>query len=33
MALGLMLKLFWHPLGSGMQRRRLPGLKRLVEAA
>jgi len=23
----------WHPLDFGMQRRRLPGLKRLVETA
>jgi len=33
LALGLWLKVFWHPLGCGMQRRQLPGLKRLVEAA
>jgi hypothetical protein len=33
LALGLMLKVFWHPLGFGMQRRQLPGLKRLVETA
>jgi hypothetical protein len=33
LALGLMLKVFWHPLDFGMQRRQLPGLKRLVEAA
>jgi hypothetical protein len=33
LALGLMLEVFWHPLGFGMQRWRLLGLKRLVEAA
>jgi hypothetical protein len=33
LALGLMLKVFWHPLDFGMQRRQLPGLKRLVETA
>jgi hypothetical protein len=32
LALGLMLKLFWHPLDFGMQRRQLLNLKRLVEA-
>lgn len=32
-ALGLMLKVFGRPLDFGMQRRQLPGLKRLVEAA
>jgi len=31
LALGLMLKLFWHPLDFGMQRRQLLNLKRLVE--
>jgi hypothetical protein len=33
LALGLWLEVFWPSLGFGMQRRRLPGLKRLVEAA
>jgi len=33
LALGLMLKVFWHPLDFGMQRRQLLNLKRLVEAA
>jgi hypothetical protein len=33
LALGLMLKLFWHPLDFGMQRRQLLKLKRLVETA
>jgi hypothetical protein len=33
LALGLMLKVFWHPLDFGMQRRQLLTLKRLVEAA
>ena len=33
LALGVVLKLFWHPPGFGMQRRRLPALRRLVEAA
>jgi hypothetical protein len=33
LALGLMLKVFWHLLDFGMQRRQLPGVKRLVEAA
>jgi hypothetical protein len=33
LALGLMLKVFWHPLDFGMQRRQLLGLKRLVETA
>ena len=33
LALGLMLKIFWHPLDFGMQRRQLLNLKRLVEAA
>jgi hypothetical protein len=28
-----MLKVFWHPLDFGMQRRQLLNLKRLVEAA
>ncbi len=32
LALGLMLKVFWHPLDFGMQRRRLLSLRRLVEA-
>ena len=32
LALGLMLKVFWHPLDSGMQRQLL-NLKRLVEIA
>jgi len=31
LALGLMLKLFWHPLDFGMQRRQLLNLKRLAE--
>ena len=31
--LGLMLKVFWHPLDFGMQRRQLLNLKRLVETA
>jgi hypothetical protein len=31
LALGLMLKVFWHPLDFGMQRRQLLNLKRLVE--
>ena len=30
-ALGLLLKVFWHPLDFGMQRRQLLNLKRLVE--
>lgn len=33
LALGLMLKIFWHPLDFGMQQRQLLNLKRLVEAA
>jgi hypothetical protein len=33
LALGLMLKAFWHPLDFGMQRRQLLNLKRLVETA
>jgi hypothetical protein len=33
LALGLMLKVFRHSLVFGMQRRQLPGLNRLVEAA
>jgi uncharacterized protein YndB with AHSA1/START domain len=33
LALGLMLKVFWHPLDFGMQRRQLLNLKRLVETA
>jgi hypothetical protein len=33
LALGLMLKIIWHPLDFGMQRRQLLNLKRLVEAA
>lgn len=33
LALGLMLKIFWHPLDFGMQRRQLLNLKRLVETA
>jgi hypothetical protein len=33
LALGLMLKVIWHPLDFGMQRRQLLNLKRLVEAA
>jgi hypothetical protein len=32
-ALGLMLKVFWHPHDFGMQRRQLLHLKRLVETA
>jgi len=28
-----MLKVFWHPLDFGMQRRQLVNLKRLVETA
>ena len=32
-ALGLMLKIVWHPLDFGMQRRQLLNLKRLVETA
>jgi hypothetical protein len=31
LALGLMLKVVWHPLGFGMQRRQLLNLKRLAE--
>jgi hypothetical protein len=27
------LKVFWHPLGSGVQGRQLLGVKRLVETA
>ncbi|MBV9007070.1 MAG: hypothetical protein JO181_20550 [Solirubrobacterales bacterium] len=33
LAVGLFLKLFWHPVDFGMQRRQLVNLKRLVEAA
>ena len=33
LALGLMLKVLWHPLHFVMQRRQLLNLKRLVEAA
>jgi hypothetical protein len=33
LALGPMLKVIWHPLDFGMQRRQLLNLKRLVEAA
>jgi len=33
LALGLILKVFRHPLVFGMQRRQLPGLNRLVETA
>jgi PPOX class probable F420-dependent enzyme len=33
LALGLMLKVVWHPVHFGMQRRQLLNLKRLVEAA
>jgi hypothetical protein len=33
LALGLMLKVFWHPLDFGMQRRQLLNLKRLAETA
>jgi hypothetical protein len=33
LALGLMLRIIWHPLDFGMQRRQLLNLKRLVEAA
>jgi hypothetical protein len=33
LAVGLMLKVFWHPLDFGMQRRQLLNLKRLVETA
>jgi hypothetical protein len=33
LALGLMLKVLWHPVHFGMQRRQLLNLKRLVEAA
>ena len=32
LALGLILKVFWHPLDFGMQRRQLLNLKRLGEA-
>jgi PPOX class probable F420-dependent enzyme len=32
LALGLMLKVVWHPVHFGMQRRQLLNLKRLVEA-
>ena len=32
LALGLMLKVIWHPLDFGMQRRQLLNLTRLVEA-
>lgn len=31
--LGLMLKVFWHPLDFGLQQRHLLSLRRLVEAA
>lgn len=31
--LGLMLKVIWHPVHFGMQRRQLLDLRRLVEAA
>jgi hypothetical protein len=33
LALGLLLKVMWHPVHFGMQRRQLLNLKRLVEAA
>ena len=33
LVLGLMLRVFWHPLDFGMQRRQLLNLKRLVESA
>lgn len=33
LALGLLLKVVWHPVHFGMQRRQLLNLKRLVEAA
>ena len=33
LALGLMLKVIWHPVHFGMQRRQLLNLKRRVEAA
>jgi hypothetical protein len=33
LALGLMLKVCWHPLDVGMQRRQLLNLKRLVKTA
>jgi hypothetical protein len=33
LALGLMLRVFWHPLEFGMQRRQLLSLKRFVEPA
>jgi PPOX class probable F420-dependent enzyme len=33
LALGLLLKLIWHPVHFGMQRRQLLNLKRLVETA
>jgi hypothetical protein len=33
LALGLMLKVAWHPVHFGMQRRQLLNLKRRVEAA
>jgi PPOX class probable F420-dependent enzyme len=33
LALGLLLKVIWHPVHFGMQRRQLLNLKRLVEAA
>ncbi len=32
LALGLMLRVLWHPIHFGMQRRQLLNLKRLVEA-
>ena len=32
LALGLLLRVFWHPVDFGMQRRQLLNLKRLVEA-
>jgi hypothetical protein len=33
LALGLFLKVFWHPTHFAMERRQLVNLKRLVEAA
>ena len=33
LALGVMLKVFWHPPDFGMQRRQLLNVKRLVETA
>jgi len=33
LAVGLILRVFWHPLDFGMQRRQLLNLKRLAETA